>query len=538
VNDFNDPPATGVRKRPNAEATLRLADPDGRPDIEITPRAHEVHAAMTEALRRDPDLYQRNAELVHCIASAKEDADGWVSGAPIVRACPASWLLDRVSRVARCVARSKDGDWKPCTPPKDRVRGVLEQGEWAGLRHLDSIVETPFLRPDGSVCQTPGWDRATRVLYAPNAAFPAILTSPTQTDAEIAYLALADVFRDFPYVNESHRAATVAAILTLVARPAIRGSIPCWGFDASGPRQGKSLQTDVISLIATGRRASRMTYPETDEELEKVLASYAVMGARLVPFDNVARPFGGAALDKVITATDTVDLRVLGSSTLRTLAWRSLVMASGNGLEFRGDMLPRVLAPRLESMLERPEERAGLRDLRAFASAERPSLVVHALTIVRGYVVAGRPAQQVPRWGGFDEWVDLVAHALVWAGAADPQGARRGGVADDDPTREAERILISHWSRLCNGAPTGITLSSALAILYPGRRDPHEPPDGYDALREAVEQLTRSKAGFAPSSRQLGDALRRMRNRVIMGSCIAVKGETHGQRRWDVTRKS
>ena len=495
---------------------------------------HEVTEAMTSALCADPDIYERSLELVHTIASDQRDADGWASGAPIVRACPTSWLVDRVSTHGRCVRFSRRGEWSPCPPPNERVVAVRERGEWPGIRRLDSVIETPFARPDGSICQTPGWDEATRVLYLPSGRYPEILLEPTRTDAEIAYLALADVFRDFPYASESHRSATIAAILTLVSRPAILGSIPCWAFDASGPRQGKSLQTDVVSLIATGRRASRMTFPPSDEELEKIVSSYAISGARIVPFDNVDRAFGGAALDKVITATDTVDLRLLGSSVIRTFTWRALVIASGNGLDFRGDMLPRVLAPRLESPLERPEEREGLRDLRAYAAEHRERLVAHALTIVRAFVVAGRPGQAVPRWGGFDEWVALIASALVWAGAPDPQGARRGGADDEDATRSAERALVVGWDRVCGErVQEGISTTDAVALLYPSlRRDEQLPPDGHDGVREAIELLTHCKQGMPPTKRALGAALSKLKGRNIGGKRLLLLGETHGIRRW------
>ena len=524
---LSPPPKPGQKQ---ARPDLRIATTDGRPEVAITVKTHEVTAKMCEALRKDPGLYQRSGELVHVIRHEAEGARA--TGTPGIRTVPLSWLIDRVSMHARCIKKVED-TWKPLPPPQPRVRAVLELGQWSGIRHLEGVIEAPSLRPDGTVIQTPGYDAATRSLYVPNADFPEIPDKPTWQEAEEAYLRLAELFKDFPYVAPEHRSATIAAILTLLARPAILGSVPCWLFDASSPRSGKSLQMDVITLIVTGRKASRMTYPEDDEELEKVLSSYALAGDRIIPFDNIARAFGGAAIDKCITATDTVDLRILGRSEKRTLPWRGVIFGSGNNVYVKGDMLPRVLAPRLESPLENPELR-DLPDLRALALERRPQLVADALTILRAFVADGRPAQNVPRWNGFDEWAALVPHALVWVGAPDPMGARRGLAGDEDPTRAAETTLVREWLRLCNNTePRGLTVSGALAHMYPPPRHDEE-PDGWNDLRESLEHLTAARPGSTPASRKVGDALRRIKARPIGGQKLVSEQDRGGIARWRV----
>jgi len=528
-----DDSASPKKKRP-----LNVIAPEFRPDVKCTVRVHEVTDAMISVLRRDEDLYQRADELVHVLRHDGDDSR-FSPGTPLVRGAPLSWLVDRVSAHGRCVSWSSKADgWVMCPPPVARVQAVRERGEWDGIRHLEGVIEAPSLRADGTILQTPGYDASTRTLYIPNATFPSIADDPSHSDAVIAYAHLAEIFADFPYVDPSHRAAAIAAILTLLVRPYIRGSVPCWLFDASGPRSGKSLQTDVVSLVATGRQASRMTYPEEDEELEKVLASYALAGARIVPFDNVARAFGGAALDKCITATDQVDLRVLGSSTLRTLPWRAVVLASGNNVSCRGDMLPRVLSPRLESPLENPEERADLKhpDLRGYVLRQRPLLVADAITILRAFLRAGSPAQKsVARWGGFEAWSALVPHALVWVGAPDPLGARRGGADDEDPIRAAEATIVGQWERLIHASNgLDLTVSGAIAVLYPPPRA-DEPPDGFNDLREALEHLTSARPGVAPSSRKVGDTLRRLKSRPVGGRKMVSTPTKDGVARWRTT---
>lgn len=539
-----DHEAPRTRTKPKDRGSFRVVgedEVDPRPEILLTPNVHETTHAMIGALGADLDLFQGGAgNLVHVTPSEADDALGAAAGTPVIRSVPLSWLTDRVSMHSVCKTRSKEGNWKHVPPPGGRVKAVLERGEWP-FRQLDGVIEAPSLRPDGSILQTPGYDAATRSLYVPNANFAAVPESPTHGDAVLAYAHLAEVFCDFPYVEISHRSATVAAILTILARTAIRGAVPCWLFDAANKRSGKSLQVNVVSIIATGRPAPTMTFPSEEEELEKVLAGFALRGARIVNFDNVARPFGGAALDKCVTAIDRVQLRMLGSNDMPDLAWRAVILASGNQVKAKGDMLPRVLSPRIESPLENPEgrvtfsrpDRAGEDLMCAWALEHRTELVADALTILRAYVVAGRPEPAgLPKWGGFGAWTSLIAGALVWAGAPSPLGARRGLEGDDDPRAEGEREFIRGWARLCQEtSATSLTSSGALSHLYPAPKK-DEPPDGFDDFREAIQVLTGAKPGYPPGSNQLSNVIRSLKNRPLAGLKLVKDGETSGSGRW------
>ncbi len=541
---FGGEPAPRPRKTPppGARPPLRLVtEPETRPDLLITSDVHLVTEAMCRTLVDDPELYRRGGELAHVIR-ADETGPGVVAGSPVARGAPLSWLIDRVSLLARCGVRKrkKTGDvvFVACPPPPARVKAVLERGEWPGMRDLKGILESPALRPDGTIVQNAGFDPQTGYLFEPNTDFLPVSDAPSHSDAVAAFARLREPFSEFPYVNASHLSAVLASVLTLLARPAIQGSVPCFLFDASAARSGKSIQVDVVHIIATGRAASRMTFPEQDDELEKVLAGYAIRGSSTVNFDNVARPFGGAALDKVITAIDKVDLRILGGNDLCTYDWRAVIFGSGNNVACKGDMLARVLSPRLETSLDNPELLdPTIKDLRAWTREHRAELVHAALTILRAYVVAGRPDMGCPRWGGFEPWSRLIPHALVWVGAADPMGARRGLAGDDDPERVAAAALVEGWERMCRAHPEGLTTKGAIAILYPPQsRHEEREPDGHDDLRESLEALARARPGVAPSSRQIGEALRKLKSRVIGGRKLTAVSASGKTARWRVDR--
>lgn len=535
---------------------------DDVPAIQMGTDVHRVVAELDAALgARDPLVYQRDNEIV-AIAGSKAKAGKalLVAGTPIIRQLDASSLLPRVTEHVRFLALmppsakasrlAEQGGRPPPQPTQKRIippasvlNAFLGALDWPHVRPLTGITECPALRPDGTVLQDAGYDAATGYLYLPSCDYLRVADEPTHSDAVLSYTKLAEVFCDFPYVSDEHRSAVVASILSLVARPAIEGSVPAFFFDASSRRSGKTLQVDVVSLIVSGRAASRMTFPETDEELEKVLAGYALVGARMINFDNLSGPVGGAALDKCITAVDTVDLRVLGTAAMRSLVWRAVVFASGNNIRGRhgSDILERVLAPRVESPLDHPEKRdpSTLRhpDLRAWTRANRGVLVHAALTILRAYCAAGRPrAASVEPWGGFEPWTALIAQALVWTGAPNPLGARRGGDDDQDPVRRAQHVLVSRWGALCTtqGAD-GLTVSAVTrAIFPPPRRD--EPPDGHDDLREAIAELTRCPSGATPDSRRVGAVLQDIKRKPFDGMMLQPVGTSGGVARWGVVR--
>lgn len=487
------------------------------------------------ALATDLGIYQRDGQLVHIVRVPEDTKDASaLAGTPQIRPLALASLRERLTSVAlfqRYDGRSED--YKPCVPTDQVVQAVATRGQWKDFRPIVGIIESPSLRPDGSVLQTSGYDAATGFVYVPSVTFPAVPDAPTLADAQRALVALAEPLSDFPYPADAHRSATLAAILTLIARPAIVGCVPGFVFDASTRGSGKTLQSDVVSIIATGRASAKMGYPPDDIELEKVLGAYAMKGSLLINFDNVTRAYGGGPLDRCLTATDTVELRVLGRTEIPTLRWRGLIMASGNNVDITGDTARRLLVSRLEPKNENPEDRENfhISDLRSWCTKHRARLVVAALTILRAYVVAGRPNVGTSTWGSFESWSSLIPPALVWAGAADPMKTRPSIDATAEPEKAALGMLIEGWTRL---APDGLTTKAAIHLLYPVRnfREPPGPPDGHDDLREAIEILTHSVSSKSPTSKQLGYLLRRNRKRFVSGRYIDCRQGRSGTVVW------
>lgn len=356
----------------------------------------------------------------------------------------------------------------------------------------------------------------------------------SQGDAARALSALTEPFCDFPYPKEPHRYVPVAAILSLLARPAIRGACPGFLFDAATRGSGKTLQADVVGLVTTGRTTAKKNYPVDDVELEKVLAGYAMGGAALVNFDNVARCFGGAALDLCLTAEDTVELRPLGKTEIRRMKWRAVILATGNNLTLAGDTARRVLISRIESPDEHPEDRTDFKhpDLLGWVRSHRVRLVRAGLAVLQGFCAAGRPDVGLRPWGSFGPWTALVPAAIVWAGGANVLEARPTAEGHEEPEKAALSVLLREMPRLDPGN-VGMTAKAIVGALYPLERlKGQASPDGWEDMRDAVESLAPGKPGQAPPSLVLGKALGKAKGRVIGGRKLAGDTGRGGVLRW------
>lgn len=519
-----DPPAAA----PTTGPRLRVVPPkpEVRGGLNVYRIVQELQAALGHPTLGDPLLFQRPHELV-AIARTVAVNSPIATGSPVIRPLIAADLVARITRYVRYIRPlppKKDGAQRepiPGLPPPPVVGALLGAPDWPSIRPLQGLSETPFLRPDGSVCQEPGYDLATGYLFLPNAEYPKVEDKPTQDDARAALARLEALLALFPHVSRAAKMVPIAALLTLLARPMVKGAIPLFAFDASTRGSGKTLQADFVALVATGRSASRATFPEDDPaELEKILSSYALAGSRLILLDNVTSALGGAPLDKALTAVDDVDMRILGRTEIRRLPWTALVMASGNNLTLGQDTLRRTLLSRLESPLERPEDRDDVPDLPEQVRSERPALVAAALTILRSYVAHGSPHAGCKTWGSYTAWARLIPHALVFAGGADVLDARP---SDDRATLgdlDSLAVFLAELPRVqfAIGA-AALTTKRILDTCYPAPKH-GEPPDGWDDLREAIEAACPSRSG-PPSSKALGHRLRKWQGRVLGGKRIA-----------------
>ena len=530
---------------------------DQRPVVRLGHEIRDIVDEVSMCLHRDELLFSRDHELVTIVLQpglvpGQRLKSPIAEGTPVVRPIESATLFERLTAIARFERAAKptpkeqamremggepETTWVRANPTPAIVNALLARGRWP-IHPLVGISETPVVRPDGTIRQEPGYDEETGWYYSPSCKFDTVPDRPSQADATAALRDLEDIFVDFPHVGGqggAHRHVPIAAILTLLCRSAIVGSVPMFVLDASTRGSGKTLQADVVSTIALGRDAGRMTYPEDDEELEKVLAGYALASVPLILIDNIRRPLGGGPLDKCLTARSTVDLRVLGSSQIRQLPWVSTVLASGNNLELGDDTIRRTLVSRLESHLEDPSTRTDFAHdpLVTWAKHNRARLVWSALVVLRAYSSHGSPDTDVPRWGGgFESWAKIVAGAIRFAGGPNVTVCRPTAEERGDGTVMALDVILSELPKLMNGEP--VRIKSLLATLYP-EHDGSRPPDQWDDLREAIETLSPPRHGMGVDPTKFGKQLRYHAARIRHGRRLATRSASGGTLAWYVT---
>lgn len=518
-----------------AQQTLAAREPkvEAQSTITVSVDLHRVVDDAVSALATAREVYQRDGELVRVVHAAEPDDKGGVSaGTPQIKPIELPTAREILTRVAswQRTRKNKDGTYsdEACLPPDHAVSALLKRHEYPEMRPIIGVTEAPCLKPDGTLLLTPGYDVSTGLVYEPTCKVPLIKPEPTQDDAKAAYTQLNDIFQDFPFASDAYRGVPIAAILTMLVRPSFRGAIPMIAIDASTRGSGKSLLSDVISIITTGRSAPKLTYPPDEEELEKTLSSCALFGSRLICLDNISGTLGAAPLDKVLTADDRVQLRVLGKSEVRDVAWRAMLMATGNNLIFGADTPRRTLRCRLEPATERPEERTGFKHLNllAYVREFRGDFLHAALTILRAFVVAGRPQAQGFTWGSYQTWSEIVAAAIGFAGGPNILDARvvsvDGGSSKDDALRTVLALLPSI-------APDGLTCPGFIQMCWPpGERGyVGEAQKGSEGLRDALASLCNVRnAKDTPNNQRLSAVL------------DTLKGRVAGDRKLDRTRKN
>lgn len=511
---------------------------DNRPVIRTNVELHEQGDAAVRALAADPELYQQAGHLVRVVrvdpSCATPDRP---DGTPEIRRVEVETLREQLSRYAMWEKfHAKDQTWHRCDPPPAVAAAVRKRGQWFGIRPLEAITESPALRPDGSILSTPGYDAPTRVLYLPTQTFPGVRERPTREHARRALEALQEPFAEVPFERPEHLFVPVAALLTILARPAIRGAVPAFGFNSPVAGAGKSLVVQVISAIATGRWSEPNTYPADPVELEKSLGAEALSGAPIIDFDNIEDPVEGGPLLKAITAKDKVRLRVLGMSAKISARWRAVVLLGGVGLVIGRQMSRRVLLATIAPREERPELRTGFKhpDLAAWALEDRGRLLAGGLTLMRAFMLAMAEGEDRPATatlGSFEDWSRLVAQAIVWAGGPDVTQCRPSAASGgEDPETAALRVLLQNWNTLAS--PRGLSAKGALELLYPDGRKlsaVESKADGWGAVREALEELCPTRGLIPPTSHQVGAKFRKLKGRWVGGKCLANRDDTEGK---------
>jgi hypothetical protein len=515
-----------------ASATPVSKPEDRRPLVILGVQEHiPIEQAIQALARCDPGIYQKGNLLVrlNVVKRAPKCPGVKFSNLPTAEIIPEPNLRTRLTKYCNIVSIESDRSVKPSHPPKWLVSGVAASGDYPGIRVLEGVTTSPILLPDGSILQQRGYHADSGLLYLPDQEFPPIPENPSRADALAALAVLLDLVSDFPFASEQvkpgvwmdHRSGWLAALLTVLARHAIGGPCPLFLSDANVRGVGKGLLFHVISTIKTGGDFATAEFTLDHAELAKNITALALQGEPLVLFDNVEGDFGGKTLDRALTSTVWHD-RILGKSKKPKLPLSVSWFASANNARIIGDSVRRMLPIRQRSLEEKPEERTQFKypKLLEHARANRALYVTAALTVLRAYVAAGRPAQNIIEWGSFEEWAHLICGCIVWLGLSDPGLARLEANKDSDHDAQVLGLLLDSWQEEIDPDGEGCTTQRVIdsiktenKALSKGRAY----QDNYPKLREALDAAFDLRVGALPSPKRLGSLLRKFKERVVGG---------------------
>ena len=388
------------------------------PEIQVNNRhLRDVTADTLAALQvsnNPPEMFVRGGALVR----VREDEHG----TPQIQNMDLNHVRGRADRCADFVRITKQGDgWlkTKVNPPEIVIKDLMALPSWP-FPALEAVVESPILRPDGSIFAAPGYDAQTRLYYRPVPGFrhPAIPAEPSKDGVRAALELVNEAIGEFPYADRASAANTLGLLVTLLIRQAIPGPVPLALIDAPQAGTGKTLLAEIVAMIGTGRAGEMLGAPRDDEEWRKQITSKLSAGGTMVVVDNVENALYAPSLARALTSRTWTD-RVLGRSEMVTVSQRATWIATGNNISLRGDLPRRCYWIRLDAKDSRPWKREQFKppNLPSWVESGRGELVGAVLTIARGWYAAGKPkAEGVPRLGSFEAWAEIVGGILAFAG--------------------------------------------------------------------------------------------------------------------------
>lgn len=507
-------------------------DEDGRHIIPLhdTTRVKVVNGTI--AALSQLELFQRGGGLVDIVRDP-ENGEGDVvlpTGEPRVRVTPFLRVHELATMACCFKARRKNdaGGFSivEVDPPNAVIRTLMDRGEWAHIRPLDAMVSWPVLRPDGSVFDGQGYDVRTRCY---STARTGITVPPCITPDHVAQAVatLNDIVAEFPFERPEHRSAWLSGLLSVLARPAIKGPIPMVIMDANDRGSGKTLLCDTIGAILSGQKLPRRGVPDSEEEWGKVMLGIGIGAYPVVLLDNVTGTLRSSTLDMVLTG-EVYQGRVLGMNKEMRVPVRSQFMVSSNNATISTDLIRRSLHCRIVVQEERPEARTGFRyDLPTDAGKPemRRKLLTAAFTILVGYEQAGRPRVDaaVPL-GSYEAWSARVQSAIAWAGMPDPVATQAELREQADTEAEILGPLLSAWHGMYGSNPH--TCSTVMNDL----KEDESP--AANALRDAIDGLISN--GKRMDSTLLGYRIRKWQDKWLNGKRFFKGPESGGTRKWGV----
>lgn len=406
------------------------------PTIQVVPgKLHDALNAAESILTQAGNFYRRGDRVV-CVRIDqlnKTSDTQEMNGQSLVVA------LAGLSKWSRFDKRT--GGWTAIDPCPRICKLLAESWTNSQLPTLNGTVHQPHLRPDGTICTTPGYDPATCLLGVFDAGEVCVPSHPTREHAAKALELLDDLLSECAFASPEDRSAALSALLTAAVRPSLPLA-PMFHVMAHQPGSGKSYLCQLISAVATATPGTPVAFPRSNDACDKLLLAQLMRDPAVIEFDNLTsdlRPY-----DKLCSALTSEHLegRVLGASRIVKVKTKVLIMSSGNNVRPVADMVRRCICIQLDPGVETPAARVFKRPhLLDEVRSTRTKYVAAALTVVRAWIMAGSPTTTCPSLASFVAWSDWCRQPLLWLDQPDPAECVFKGLREDPEQLLLGRVL-------------------------------------------------------------------------------------------------
>ena len=473
---------------------------------------HNTISVLRPVLERLPTVFQFGQKLVRVdIGSGGSFATGsqyveddWAA----IKDVNVSWLSANIPKHVNFLKEGPRHTRHKTSAPDRIYQALIDDVEWSSIRPLKGVSYTPIIRPDGTYCDQQGYDERTGYWNCSRVKLN-ISGTVTKEDAKRSADNVMRLVTDFPFANQDYAAVWLCLCLTILARPAIDGTVPMFPITANTRGTGKTKLAELASMIATGKTPALTPWPDSgsstanralDSEIQKILLATAIEGSRTLVFDNIrgGGGFGSPSLDCAVTA-GTFGGRILSKSENRSVPWQTIVIGTGNNINLVSDAGRRTWPIYLETPLEQPENRADFEidDLMKHVKENWAGYLKDLFIILVGHAQAGRPGPTDSPPRDFVQWHHIIRNAVWWATGNDANGVFKDHhVADTELESEQQLVrgLFEAQQRMGNQPFSASALHTLMCESKPGT---------FPRLEEEFRELNGSWTGSLGISKKI-----------------------------------
>jgi hypothetical protein len=333
---------------------------------------------------------------------------------------------------------------------------------------------------------------------------------------------LLEIFDEFPFADDYGRSVALAMVLTALVRHSLPGA-PLFGVSATMMGSGKTYLAQIPALLVLGRQVAVIAPARDPKEEGKAIFAFVLDGHLILLIDNVAHTMQSDTIAALLTSETYMD-RILSATKGASVSSAVLIIVTGNGLQFAGDLTSRALTVNLDARTDHPEHRKFSRNLVEWIPANRERLVAAALNFLRAWICTGERHAAEP-WARFPEWDHLIRGAILWAGLPDPLFALRAGERAD-PRRVEHEAVMGHWHAAFGHQPTPVrrAVQEAKALAVSAADDQRF----LDALLDVAGE--RGEVNV----KRLGKWMAKLAGRIQGGMQIVQGPPSRGSQTWSI----